>query len=390
MELQLNESEKTFQKEVREFLKLKFTDTLKQRLLNPETFQAATIEWQKELYNKGWVASGWPKEYGGTGWNITEKFIYSNELAAYGAPEPQPFGIKMVGPVIYTFGNETQKKKYLADILASDIWWCQGYSEPGSGSDLSSLKMKATQQGDNYIVEGAKIWTTYAQYADWIFCLVRTDNSGKPQQGISFLLINMKTPGITVRPIRTIDSAHHLNEVIFDNVEVPRENLIGEEGKGWTYAKFLLDNERGGVAGVSYCKSKLATVKELAMLSNPGETALMHNNFFQQKLSDIEIRVMAIESMELRVLDKIKRGEPSSIDASMLKILGSELQQELQSLIMELVGETSIVVDPSDNSADRAKGYLSRREYLYGRAATIYAGSNEIQRNIISKYKFGF
>lgn len=389
MQLQLSSEELAFQEEVRAFLKDKFTPELEARILDRSTFRDAVVEWQKELYDQGWIAPNWPKEYGGPGWTLTQKFIFANEMALYGAPEPLPFGIKMVGPVLYAFGNDEQKEKYLPGVLQSDTWWCQGFSEPGAGSDLSSLQTKAEKKGDKYIVNGSKIWTSYAQYADWIFCLVRTSNEGKQQQGISFLLIDMNTPGVTVRPIKTIDAMHHLNEVFLENVEVPVENLVGEEGQGWTIAKFLLNNERGSVADVPTCKLLLKEIKELSKTTADGDGVLADNPFFQQKFSDAEVELMALEVLELRSLDKIIKGTDSSLDFSALKILGTELQQTLMSIRMEVLGVHSGVVN-HDGDELMETGSIVRREYLYGRAATIYAGSNEVQRNIISKFKFGF
>ncbi|MGB1140741.1 MAG: acyl-CoA dehydrogenase family protein, partial [Halioglobus sp.] len=240
MDTRFSEADIAFRDEVRAFFADAWTDEIKEKCSNHETMKEGLVEWQKKVNEKGWLAPGWPVEHGGTGWSVTETFIYNSERAAAGIPDVIPFGVVMVAPVIIAYGNDEQKEKFLPRILSSDDWWCQGYSEPGAGSDLASLKTKAELDGDEYVINGSKIWTTYAQFADWIFCLVRTDNSGRKQEGISFLLIDMKSPGVTVRPIETIDGFHHLNEVFFDNVRVPVANRIGEENKGWTYAKYLL------------------------------------------------------------------------------------------------------------------------------------------------------
>jgi alkylation response protein AidB-like acyl-CoA dehydrogenase len=297
----------------------------------------------------------------------------------------------MVGPVIYAFGNEEQKARFLPRILSSDDWWCQGYSEPGSGSDLASLKTKAEREGDEYVVNGAKIWTTYAQNADWIFCLVRTSSEGKKQEGISFLLIDMKTPGIKVNPIISIDNHHSLNEVEFNNVRVPVANLIGEENKGWTYAKALLAHERTGIAGVPDTYRSLRQLKEIAAREVNGGQSLLSDPLFQKRLSDIEIELMALEYTELRVLASVASGGAPGAESSLLKIKGTEMQQAVQGLYMEVAGYYQGVL-PNDLSADELGhdfGSEARKSFMYGRAATVYGGSNEIQKNIIAKAVLG-
>lgn len=380
-----------FRDEVREFFATHYTQDLRERLANDDTFKEAVTEWQKVLQKQGWIAPGWPAEYGGTGWNSTQKFIYDSERAAAGVRDVIPFGLTMVAPVIYTFGTPEQKEKFLPDILATNVWWCQGYSEPGAGSDLASLKTKAEVDGDDYVVNGTKVWTSVAQHADWIFCLVRTSNEGKRQQGISFLLIDMKTPGITVNPIVTIDGNHSLNEVIFDNVRVPIENRIGEENKGWTYAKALLAHERTGIAGVSDSKRGLAQVRELAAAEINGGKSLLAEPSFQTRLSDIEIDLMALEYTELRVLATVASGGAPGAESSMLKIKGTEMQQAVQILTMEVAAYYQGVL-PNDLSKEQLGhdfGSQARQSYMYGRAATVYGGSNEIQRNVIAKAVLG-
>ncbi|MEM1112394.1 MAG: acyl-CoA dehydrogenase family protein [Pseudomonadota bacterium] len=393
MDTNFTSEQEAFRQEVREFFASAYDDELKARLgsKDPDTFKAAMTDWQCRLQAKGWVAANWPAEYGGTGWDSTRLFIYEDERAAAGAPDVVPFGLKMVGPVIYTFGSDAQKERFLPKILASEEWWCQGYSEPGSGSDLASLKTKAERDGDDYIVNGAKIWTTYAQHADWIFCLVRTSNEGKKQQGISFLLIDMTTPGIKVNPIISIDNHHSLNEVEFNNVRVPIENRIGEENQGWTYAKALLAHERTGIAEVSNSKRNLHLLKEAAAREVNGGKRLIDDPFFQKSLSDAEIELMALEYMELRVLATVASGGAPGAESSLLKIKGTEVQQQLQTLFMEVAGYYQGVL-ANDLTADELGhefGSNVRQQYMYGRAATVYGGSNEVQKNIIAKAVLG-
>ncbi len=391
MDTSFSPEDLAFRDEVRAFFAEAYTEDLQSRFGKPDTHKDAIIEWQQRLYEKGWIAPNWPVEYGGTGWTTTQKFIYEAERAAAGVRDVVPFGLTMVAPVIYTFGNEEQKKRFLPRILKSEDWWCQGYSEPGSGSDLASLKTKAESDGDDYIVNGAKIWTTYAQYADWIFCLVRTSSEGKKQQGISFLLIDMKSEGIKVNPIISIDNHHSLNEVEFNNVRVPKANLIGEENKGWTYAKALLAHERTGIAGVPDTKRALELAKTAARQEINGGKALMDDPLFQKRVSDIEIELMALEFTELRVLATLASGGAPGAESSLLKIKGTELQQAVQALRMELAGYYQGVL-PNELSAEQlghAFGNQARRAFMYGRASTIYGGSNEVQKNIIAKAVLG-
>jgi alkylation response protein AidB-like acyl-CoA dehydrogenase len=380
-----------FRDEVRAFFAEAYDAELQARLNNLETFKDAVIDWQKRLYKQGWIAPGWPKEYGGTGWNATQKFIYETERTAAGIRDVIPFGLNMVGPVIYAFGNDEQKQRFLPGILQSDDWWCQGYSEPGAGSDLASLKTKAVREGDEYVVTGAKIWTSYAQYADWIFCLVRTNSEGKKQEGISFLLIDMKSRGIKVNPIVSIDNHHSLNEVEFNEVRVPVANLIGEQDKGWTYAKALLAHERTAIAGVADSKRNLAQTKEFAAREINGGKSLLSDPLFQKRLSDIEIELMALEFTELRVLASVASGGAPGAESSLLKIKGTEMQQAVQELRMDVAAYYQGVL-PNDLSPEQLGndfGSQARQSYMYGRASTIYGGSNEVQKNIIAKAVLG-
>lgn len=393
MHTKLSEEDIAFRDEVRAFLAEAWTnDTELQAVLSEHaTFKQGIIEWQTRLNNQGWLAPNWPTEHGGTGWSVTQTFIWQSERAACGAPDVLPFGLVMVAPVIMTYGNDEQKARFLPRILKSEDWWCQGYSEPGAGSDLASLQTKAERDGDDYVINGSKIWTTYAQYADWIFCLVRTDNSGRKQKGISFLLIDMKSPGVTVRPIETIDNFHHLNEVFFDDVRVPVANLIGEEGMGWTYAKSLLVHERLSIAEVADSKRALTEVRELARQEINGGASLLDDPLFAKRLSDTEIDLMALEYTELRALADIADGKQPGPESSLLKLQGTELQQALQELRMDVAGYYSQAMQGNLGAEALGHNYADRAQKLYfrGRASSIYGGSNEVQKNITAKYVLG-
>ena len=338
--------------------------------------------------------SHWPKEYGGTGWTSVQHYIFNEELQMAPAPAPLAFGVSMVGPVIYTFGNEAQKKHYLPRIANVDDWWCQGFSEPGSGSDLASLKTKAERKGDKYIINGQKTWTTLAQYADMIFCLCRTDPAAKKQSGISFILIDMKSKGITVRPIQTIDGGHEVNEVFLDDVEVPVENLVGEENKGWDYAKFLLGNERTGIARVGVSKERIRRIKDLAAKVESGGKPVMEDQGFREKLAAVEIELKALELTQLRVVadeGKHGKGKPNPA-SSVLKIKGSEIQQATTELLMEVIGPFAAPFDEhGDDGSNEAMDWTAQiaPSYFNNRKVSIYGGSNEIQRNIITKAVLG-
>ncbi len=391
MDTSFSPEDLAFKEEVGAFFDEAFTDDLRARIKDPKAYKEAIVEWQKKLYEKGWVAPNWPVEHGGTGWTPTQNYIFDSERSARGIPNTVPFGLSMVAPVIYTFGNDEQKQRFLPRILKSEDWWCQGYSEPGSGSDLASLKTKAELDGDHYVVNGAKIWTTYAQHADWIFCLVRTSNEGKKQNGISFLLIDMHSEGIKVNPIESIDNHHSLNEVEFNNVRVPVANLIGEQDKGWTYAKALLAHERTGIADVAGSKRGIREVRQLAEREVNGGKRLIDDPLFQKRLSDVEIELMALEFTDLRVLSQVATGGAPGAESSLLKIKGTEIQQAVQTLAMMVAAHYQGVL-PTDIDSDvlgNDFGMAARRSYMYGRAATVYGGSNEIQKNIIAKAVLG-
>jgi len=396
MDINFSAEDLAFRDEVRDFFATEFDAETAQRLSGVQSadYKPAIVSWQKKLHAKGWIAPGWPKEYGGTGWSATQKFIYETERGAAGIPDVVPFGLKMVAPVIFTFGTEEQKARFLPSILSSDDWWCQGYSEPGAGSDLAALTTSAEYAGDNYLVNGAKIWTTFAQYADWIFCLVRTTKDMRKQQGISFLLIDMKTPGITVKPIVTIDGKHSLNEVHFENVLVPRDNLIGEQDKGWTYAKALLAHERTGMAEVADSKRMLRTLKQRATEEVNGGEAMINDPVFQMRLSDIEMELMALEYTELRVFASMAGGGMPGPESSLLKIKGTEISQAIHELQLQLAGSyggalQAVQGDLSGDELGHDFAGEARSKYMYGRAATIYGGSNEVQRNVIAKAVLG-
>ena len=390
MDNRLSAADLEFQQEVRDFFASKFTDDIRSEIANSNDTKTPSVKWQKVLYEQGWIAPDWPEKFGGTGWSVVQKFIFETERCQIGAPDVVPFGLRMVAPVIFTFGNEEQQQRFLPRILNSEDWWCQGYSEPGAGSDLAALQTKAVRDGDDYIINGAKIWTTYAQYADWIFCLVRTGNFDKRQQGISFILIEMNSPGIQVNPIHTIDNHHSLNEVVFENVRVPANNLIGAENQGWTYAKALLAHERTSIAGVADSKRWLEDIKTLAQQQTNHKGVLMDDPLFQQRVSDIEIELIALEYMELRVLAKLSSGDTPGPESSLLKIKGTEIQQALQELRMQVIGaySGSLSMHEFNNDLQR-NGSKARQDYMYGRAATIYGGSNEVQRNVIAKAVLG-
>jgi alkylation response protein AidB-like acyl-CoA dehydrogenase len=394
MDLSFSPQEEAFRQEVKDFI-AQAKPQLPKNLGAPELARLSKDEymvWHKLLYAKGWVAPAWPKQYGGAEWSVTERYIFSSETAQAGMPTTLPFGLSMVGPVIYTFGSEAQKQTFLPRILWGQDWWCQGYSEPGAGSDLASLRCRAVLDGDHYVINGQKTWTTLAQYADWIFCLVRTDTNVKAQEGISFLLIDMKSPGITVKPIIILNGAREVNEVFFDNVKVPVENRVGEENKGWTYAKFLLEHERSGLASAARSRAALTRLKKIAQSEQSNGAPLAKDPDFAHKLADLEADLMALEFTELRILSQEARGEKVGPESSILKVAGSEIQQRVSDLAMEAVGYYALpdelsLGDNADVGPDYARGLAGR--YFNLRKASIYGGSNEIQRNIIAKAVLG-
>ena len=394
MDLNYSREELAFRDEVRGWLNANLPQDLRDKVaIYDELGREDLLRWHRILARKGWVAPAWPKEWGGTGWNVVQRYIFEEECGYAGTPPLIPFGLAMCGPVLLRFGSEAQKKRFLPRIYNGDDFWCQGYSEPGSGSDLASLKTKAVRNGDHYVVNGQKIWTTLGHCADWIFCLVRTDPTmEKKQEGISFLLIDMKTPGITVRPLILMDGAHEVNEVFFDDVKVPLENLVFEEGKGWTVAKYLLGHERMNTGRIGASKRELSKLKEFAA-QQPGDDGrpLAEDIRFRDRLARVEVELMALEITNLRFLDQMRRtGQPPGADVSMLKIKGTEIQQSITELMMQAVGPLAQPLRPLVGYAgfDSFTAGLAPR-YCNFRKTTIYAGSNEIQRNIISKMTLG-
>ena len=398
MNLQFSDEHEAFREEVREFVAINLPESIRWKVNNGLAIARNDyIDWQKLLHAKGWAGVNWPIQFGGTGWDPIRQYIFEEEHAAAGGPRLLSFGLRMVGPVIMAFGSPEQQSRYLPKILSADEWWCQGYSEPGAGSDLASLKTSAERHGDFYVVNGQKTWTTLGHYADWMFCLVRTDTQAiKPQQGISFLLIDMKSPGISVRPIILIDGAHEVNEVFFDNVRVPISNRIGEENRGWTYAKYLLGHERTNIAGVGISKRELARLKRIAARQSRSGKALSEEPLFAARLARVEAELMALEITNLRVLEAEAQRRSPGPEASILKIRGSEIQQTLSEMMMLAAGSAAIPFQREWLDAGwQAEAPVAPwavplgAAYLNMRKTTIYGGSNEIQRNIIAQSVLG-
>ncbi|MFW6093115.1 MAG: acyl-CoA dehydrogenase family protein [Pseudomonadota bacterium] len=403
MDLSFSEEDRKFQQEVRAWLETAWPQEMRDKQARSAMGRLSkedTIAWQKRLAEKGWAATNWPKEYGGADFTPTQKYIFDLERARVGAPGVLPFGITMVAPVIMKFGTQAQKDKYLPDILNSNVWWCQGYSEPGSGSDLASLKTKAEDKGDHYLVNGVKTWTTLAQHADMMFCLVRTSQEEKPQLGISFLLIDMTSPGVTVNPIITLDQPREpfqeINTVYLEDVKVPKENLVGEEGKGWTCAKYLLEFERGNAYSPAL-KGALEHIRTIARSEPDGcGGTLADDPGFSARLHDVEVQVLAMEFTELRILGALAAGQNVGPESSLLKTRGTELQQAVTELALEAVGNYALPLDqstpePGDNFQPVGPQYANgvAQHYFNTRKTSIYAGSNEVQRNIMAKLVLG-
>jgi alkylation response protein AidB-like acyl-CoA dehydrogenase len=399
MNVTFSDEEIAFREEVRVFFKTRFPqDILDKQRLGVPLQRDDMIRSQKCLHEQGWAGVNWPVEFGGTGWTPVQKYIFATEMAEANAPAIVPFGLSMVGPVIYSFGNDEQKQRFLPDILASDTWWCQGYSEPGAGSDLASLKTRADRDGDHYIVNGTKTWTTLGQHADWIFCLVRTSSDvARRQEGISFLLMDMRTQGVTVTPIITIEGDHEVNEVHFEDVHVPVENLVGEEGKGWTYGKVLLQHERTNIAGVARSKYRLKKLRTQAGEAIRGAEPLALNRNFMRKIAAVGVDLKALEYTELRTLAAVASGKAPGPESSILKLKGTEVQQALDALYVEAAGYYALPYVPDqytlDAPGEKHVGHgtetTTSLKYFNNRKATIYGGSNEIQKNIIAKHVLG-
>ena len=392
MDLNFTPEELAFRKEIRDWVSENLPADISHKVNNALRLGRDDYQcWQRILGKKGWVGYGWPKEFGGPGWTAVQRHLFEEECALAGAPRILPFGPVMVAPVIMAFGSPEQQQRHLPGIMSGDVWWCQGYSEPGSGSDLASLKTRAERRGDKYIVNGQKTWTTLGQHADWIFCLVRTDTSGKAQTGISFLLIDMKTPGITVRPIILLDGEHEVNEVFFDNVEVPVDNLVGEENKGWTYAKYLLGHERTGIADVNRSKRELERLKRIAKAEG-----VWDDPRFRDQIALLEVDIVALEMMVLRVLTAERGGKKALDVAGLLKIRGSEITQRYAELMMLAGGPYALpymheALDAGWQGEYVGAAYLAplAGTYFNHRKTTIYGGSNEVQRNIVAQTVLG-
>ena len=392
MDLNYSQEETKFREEVHQWLKINLPEDIRQKVIG---YQELTKEdyqlWHKILAAKGWSVPHWPVEWGGTGWDMTQRYIYDEEFALAGAPRLPPFGPAMCAPVLLKFGTSAQKEQFLPRIREGDDFWVQGYSEPGAGSDLAAVKTRADRVGDHYVINGQKIWTTLGQYGDWIFCLVRTDpQAEKRQEGISFILMNMNTPGITVRPLILMDGGHEVNEIFFDNVKVPVQNLVFEENKGWTVAKYLLGHERMGSGSAGASRRELAALRALAQREQKNGKPLIEDLRFKDKISRVEIELDALEITSMRFLDQMRRtGQPPGADVSMLKIRGTEIQQMITELAMQAAGpHAQPFKSVSHGSIDPFTSRLAPR-YFNFRKASIYAGSNEIQRNIIAKMSLG-
>ena len=396
MDLAFTPEEQQFREDIRSWVRANLPSEISNKVFNSLHLTREDMQsWAKILGKKGWLGHGWTKEFGGPGWTAVQKHLFEEECALAGAPRVVPFGPVMVAPVIMAFGNEKQQKQHLPGIASGDVWWSQGYSEPGSGSDLASLKCKAERVagvgGDKYIVNGQKTWTTLGQYGEWIFCLVRTSNEGKPQTGISFLLIDMKSKGVSVRPIIMLDGGHEVNEVWFDNVEVPAENLIGQENQGWTYAKYLLGHERTNIADVNRSKRELERLKRIAKAEGVYDDVR-----FRDEIAKLEVDVIALEMMVLRVISAEKSGKNSLDVAGLLKIRGSEIQQRYSELMMLAAGPYALPLRKEAMEAGWQGDYIGAAHcaplagtYFNMRKTTIYGGSSEVQRNIVAQTVLG-
>ncbi len=392
MAIDLSPEHADFRAEVRGFLNAALPAEIRRKVLRGSRLEKDDfVRWQRILHAQGWAAPNWPERCGGTGWSAVQQALFDEECALAGAPRQLPFGLKMLAPVLMRFGSEAQCRDLLPGIASGAVWWCQGYSEPGSGSDLASLKTRALRDGQDYIVTGQKTWTTLGQYADWMFCLVRTDVAAKPQQGISFLLIDMRSPGVTLRPIITLDGEHEVNEVWLDEVRVPVANRVGEENQGWAIAKYLLGHERSNIAGVGVIKRELARLKDIVARTDANGQRLRDDALFAVRVAQIEIDLLALEATQLRLL---QRDGPPGPESSMLKVLGSELQQRLSELLMHAAGQRALPFAPGAEVAEAAATMaetddqgdaLLAVQYANWRKLSIFGGSNEIQKNILAR-----
>ena len=398
MDLHLTPEEIAFRGEVRAFCESALPESTRSKvMLGQRISRQETIDWHKAVNKQGWVAPQWPVEHGGTGWDVVRYFLFKEEMNRAYAPELVGMNLNLVGPVIIAFGSEQQKAHFLPKLRNADVWFCQGFSEPGSGSDLASLKTRAVRDGDHYVVNGQKTWTSNGHKADWMFALVRTDPNAKKQSGITYLLIDMKTPGITVRPIVTLDGTHHLNEIFFDDVRVPMENRIGEENKGWNYAKFLLGNERANVARVGVSKSRVAYAKMIAGRTMVDGRPLLEQPRFREKMAMIEVELKALEMTNLMVISAMKKAASKGQDprTSVLKLKGSEILQSITEILVEIAGPEAMAYEQEFLSGGPETSFISEwngaaaRNYFQIRAASIYGGTNEIQHNVVAKGVLG-
>ncbi|RCX11725.1 acyl-CoA dehydrogenase family protein [Extensimonas vulgaris] len=385
MDIDFSPQDLEFQREVRAWFQANTPESLKRKVITGQMLQKDEIvQWQRKLDDRGWLVTGWPKEYGGPGWTPTQRYIFDLERAAANAPVGLSMGVIMLGPVLIAFGTPEQKAQYLPRIRRCEDWWCQGYSEPGAGSDLASLKTAAVSDGDDYVINGSKIWTTYAHWATHMFCLVRTANTGKKQEGISFLLIEMDRPGIEIRPIVSIDGEHHLNQVFFTDVRVPKRNLVGREGQGWDIAKYLLTHERTSIAGVADSKAHLANLRAAASERRSGGRPAIEDPALRLKIARAEIDLMALEYTNFRVLAATAAGKAPGPESSLLKTMGTAVQQTLSELDVELAAELAW---PWHEQGEFGQGRFAHAmpRYCFSRAATIYGGSDEVQKNVLAK-----
>jgi pimeloyl-CoA dehydrogenase large subunit len=399
MDLRFTPEELAFRDEVRAFFREAQPPRIRRKMeLGQRLSKEDIVTWQRILNRKGWAVPSWAPEWGGTNWGPVKTYIFKEEMQLAPAPDPLSFNVSMIGPVLIEFGTEEQKRHFLPKVANLDYWFCQGFSEPGAGSDLASLRTSARLEGDHYVVNGQKIWTSRAQHADWMFCLVRTDGGAKLQRGISYLLIDMKTPGLTLRPILTIDGEHHFNEVFFDNVRVPAHNLVGEENKGWNYAKYLLGHERVGIARIGASKYRVQRAKELAARVHVGGKPLSETERFREKVAALEVELKALEITQMRVIANSRNLPPGVQDpaSSVLKLKGTELAQAATEILMEIAGPNAMAWQSehlwgtaTDEPIGPEWAATFAPDYFYTRAASIYGGSNEIQKNVIAKRILG-
>lgn len=398
MDLRFTPDEIAFRNEVREFFRTALPEDIRRKsVLGQRLSREELVRWQRILNKKGWATPAWAPEWGGTGWSPVKQYIFKEELHMAPAPEPLSFNVNMIGPTLIAFGSEEQKRHFLPRIANIDYWFCQGFSEPGAGSDLAALRTAAVREGDHYVINGQKLWTSTAHHADWCFCLVRTDPQAKKQQGITYLLLDMKTPGITVRPIITLDGHHETNEVFFDNVRVPVANRVGEENKGWDYAKYLLGHERSGIARVGVSKYRVRRAKELAAGIDAGGRPLSEDLQFRHKVAALEVELKALEITQMRVIAEATRAQSDKADpkTSILKMKGSELQQLATELLMDVAAYNAMEFDcefvrgMNESPAEAQWALTIAPNYYFARHVSIVGGSNEIQRNILAKSILG-